>query len=513
MITTINIFLIAIPLVFITFVRHVKKRRHHPPGPLGLPYVGILPFQAFQIVFAKYLPKVSLKAYFRQMKEKYGYFWSVEVGRQRIVTLASFDLIDEAFVQHGNFFSGKPITRVFDVLSERQGILLIDGELWKENREMAIRSFCDMGMMESHLEKHISHEANTLIEYLKSLGPMPINSSIGFIKAESNVISHLLFNECNKYDDPEFEVFLKNLKYAYQSEVIDTKCNFFPNLLTTRLARYVFPDVDKYFKAWADIHEYVAMVCERRRLSQIENADPRCVFDYFWKYRYEDNPGMEYDKKMHEISHSMKDLYMAGTDTANTLLGFCCLMLGRHPDIQDDLRAEIRVQTYNYKVIIMNMRKNCPKMLSFIDEIQRFCCLLPKFLHRVTKPCTLRGYQLFAEDIVLGDWGTVSRDKCLFDNPDVFDPYRFMDQSRTRYIPNKYMIPFGIGKRACLGEGIATMELFLFLSRMIITFDISLPYNTENNFEEILEGRMGLIHAPLEHEIKLDLLSRETMEN
>lgn len=501
-----SVYGIALVIMIIALIKHIRNRYSHPPGPLGIPFFGLLPIQAIHIIFSNYFPKITQKTYFKLMKEKYGDLWSIEMGGQRIVILASFGIVQEAFIKNGNVFSGKPTSESFDIISAGQGLLMIDGELWRDNREMSIKAFHDLGLCENGLENSISDEANILIEHLAEISTSPRNSVIDFISAESNVIGRIIFNDTNKYDDPEFESFLKDLKCAYQSDVIDTKCNFFPSFLTMNIARFLFQDIDRYFKAWANITRFVVRKCEKRKGNLSDVAEPSCIFDYFWKFRYQNEPETSYETRMLEISHSMSDLYTAGTDTANSLLRFCCLMLGRYPEVQKDLRNEIKNSTDNYKNIKMAIKKNCPKLLSFIDEIQRFCCLLPRFHRRVIRPCMLRGYQLRPEDIIIGDWGTISRDGSLFDDPDVFDPYRFMDKSRTSHVPSKYMIAYGIGKRSCLGANIASMELFLFLSRLILTFDISLPSDTSENFEDIFEGRSGLIHAPLDHEIKLHLL-------
>jgi len=227
-------------------------------------------------------------------------------------------------------------------------------------------------------------------------------------------------------------------------------------------------------------------------------------FDYFWKYRYQNDPNIDYEKKMFGTVYTIVDLYNAGSETTNSLIIFSCLMLGRHRDIQDDLRMELRKLTDDYSRINMDMRKYCPKLHSFVDEIHRYCNIVPKFLHSVKEPCFFKGYKLYPNDFVFGDFGTISRDPKLFQDPDIFNPYRFMDKSKTQYIPNKNLIAFGVGKRVCIGESIADMETFLFLSRIIHNFHVSLTKETLDNFDDIIEGNIGITHGALNHEINFN---------
>ena len=40
---------------------------------------------------------------------------------------------------------------------------------------------------------------------------------------------------------------------------------------------------------------------------------------------------------------------------------------------------------------------------------------------------------------------------------------------------NKQHVPFGIGKRICLGESLANVELFIFLVMMLQRFNLNMP--------------------------------------
>uniref|UniRef100_A0AC34G7B8 Cytochrome P450 n=1 Tax=Panagrolaimus sp. ES5 TaxID=591445 RepID=A0AC34G7B8_9BILA len=52
-------------------------------------------------------------------------------------------------------------------------------------------------------------------------------------------------------------------------------------------------------------------------------------------------------------------------------------------------------------------------------------------------------------------------DDKVFANSTKFDPTRFLDDQKN-FKKDEKVTPFSIGKRACLGESLARMELFLF---------------------------------------------------
>lgn len=57
-----------------------------------------------------------------------------------------------------------------------------------------------------------------------------------------------------------------------------------------------------------------------------------------------------------------------------------------------------------------------------------------------------------------------SRDPAVFSNPDEFQPHRWLkkDQAHHPYAS----VPFGVGKRSCIGRRIAELELYLALARV-----------------------------------------------
>lgn len=61
-----------------------------------------------------------------------------------------------------------------------------------------------------------------------------------------------------------------------------------------------------------------------------------------------------------------------------------------------------------------------------------------------------------------------SRDPAVFPNPDHFNPYRWLNKEQTHH--PYASVPFGVGKRSCIGRRIAELELYLALSRVSRAF-------------------------------------------
>lgn len=100
------------------------------------------------------------------------------------------------------------------------------------------------------------------------------------------------------------------------------------------------------------------------------------------------------------------------------------------------------------------------------------CNLLPDNLHHsVLRDVVLNGYHLKTGQVVVPQISCVLSDESVFPEPEKFTPERFLDASGQLIKVNE-LLPFSIGKRVCVGESLARMELFLFLTNIFHQFKV-----------------------------------------
>ena len=130
-------------------------------------------------------------------------------------------------------------------------------------------------------------------------------------------------------------------------------------------------------------------------------------------------------------------------------------------------------------------------------EIQRVSCVAPGGLeHKLLEDTTFHGYNIKKGTtwernqetnctliIIFRLSGTVfyysiysfHNDPKYWGDPEVFRPERFLSPDGNSTIKKDQFIPFGFGKRVCMGESLAKAELFIFSAMIIQSLKISLP--------------------------------------
>lgn len=74
---------------------------------------------------------------------------------------------------------------------------------------------------------------------------------------------------------------------------------------------------------------------------------------------------------------------------------------------------------------------------------------------------------------------------------------RFRDHQGQRLTPSSFL-PFGAGPRVCVGESLARLELFLFLSLLLQRMSFGLPDGVS---PPDLQGRLGVVLQPLPFQV------------
>ncbi|DAA14858.1 TPA: cytochrome P450, family 2, subfamily C, polypeptide 19-like isoform 1 [Bos taurus] len=363
----------------------------------------------------------------------YGPVFTLYFGMKPTVVLHGYEAVRQVLIDQSEEFSARGSLPAADNINQGLGIVFSNGEKWKQTRRFSLMVLRNMGMGKRTIEHRIQEEALCLVEALKK--PMvgsPCDPTFLLSYAPCNVICSIVFRNRFEYSDENF--------------------------LT----------LAKYFD---------------------ENAK---ILSTPW---IEEKHNKQSEFTMDNLITTIWDVLTAGIETTSLTLRYGLLLLLKHPEVTAKVQEEINHVVGRNRSPCMEDRSRMPYTDAVIHEIQRFIDLVPNNLpHAAAQDIKFREYLIPKGTTILTSLTSVLHDGKEFPNPEQFDPGHFLDKSGN-FKKSDYFMAFSAGKRVCVGEGLARMELFLLLVSILQKFTLKPLVDPKNiDTAPLLKGVGSIPH-------------------
>ncbi|XP_032984607.1 cytochrome P450 2G1-like isoform X1 [Rhinolophus ferrumequinum] len=429
-----------------------------PPGPRALPFIG------------NYLQLNTDQMYNSLMKlrEKYGQVFTVYMGPRPIVILCGHEAVKEALVDQADEFSGRGVFASLERNFQGYGVALANGERWRILRRFSLTILRDFGMGKRSIEERIQEEASFLLEEFRKTKGTPIEPTFFLSCTVSNVISSVVFGSRFDYKDKQFLKLLQmiNETFIEMSTPWTQLYDMYSGIMQHLPGRH-----NRLYYLIEELKDFIASRVKTNEAS-LDPQNPRDFIDCFLikMHQDENNPDTEFNLK--NLVLTTLNLFFAGTETVSSTLRYGLLLLMKHPEVEAKIHEEIDQVIGPHRIPSVDDRVKMPYTDAVIHEIQRLTDIVPMGVpHNVIRDTHFRGYLLPKGTDVFPLLGSVLKDPKYFRYPDAFYPQHFLDES-GHFKKNEAFVPFSSGKRICLGEAMARMELFLYFTSILQNFSL-----------------------------------------
>uniref|UniRef100_A0A8C7IME6 Cytochrome P450 2M1-like n=1 Tax=Oncorhynchus kisutch TaxID=8019 RepID=A0A8C7IME6_ONCKI len=412
-------------IILLWMNRGKQSNSRLPPGPSPIPLLGNLLRMDVKAPYKLYM----------QLSKKYGSVFTVWLGSKPVVVISGFQAIKDAFVTQGEEFSGRANYPVIMTVSKGYGVMVSSGKRSKDLRRFSLMTLKTFGMGRRSIEERVQEEAKMLVKAFGEYG-------------ESSIAPNPLFSLTKPppLPSPFFKMY-----------------NMFPRIV------WCFPG--KHHEMFAIVNkakDYIQGQAEIR-LKTLNISEPQDFIEAFLVKMMEekDDPNTEFNND--NMVMTAWSLFAAGTETTSSTLRQSFLMMIKYPHIQESVQKEID-EVIGSRVPTVDDRVKMPYTDAVIHEVQRYMDLSPTSVpHKVIRDTEFYNYHIPEGTMVLPLLSSVLADPKLFKNPDEFDPENFLDENGV-FKKNDGFFAFGVGKRACPGEALARVELFLFFTSLLQRF-------------------------------------------
>uniref|UniRef100_A0A8C9TXG0 Cytochrome P450, family 2, subfamily X, polypeptide 7 n=1 Tax=Scleropages formosus TaxID=113540 RepID=A0A8C9TXG0_SCLFO len=442
------------------FLFRTRRPKNFPPGPWPVPIFGNL----LQLNLANPIKDLG------KLSERYGKVFSLYFGERPAVVLNGLQAMKEAMVIRAVDFAGRPLGMMVTHLGDGKGIVMADySPSWKEHRRFALMTLRNFGLGKKSLEDRILEEISYVTTLLERSDGKSVDPQSMFHKAASNIICSIVFGTRYDHND-EFLLHIINTFREITKMINGPWAMIYDTLRFLRIFPLPFMKVFQNVELMKTI---VSDQTTQHKKTRVPGEPRDCIDCYLDEMEKREDGFSSFDES--QLTYFALELHIAGTDTTSNTLLTAFLYLSTHPDIQARCQQEIDAVLGDRAHASFEDRHKMPYVQAMIHEVQRMANIIPlSVFHRTTKDTQLMGYNIPKDTIIIQNLTSVLYEESQWKFPHDFNPSNFLNEQGEFVKPEAFM-PFSAGPRMCLGEGLARMELFLFLVTLLRCFQFVWP--------------------------------------
>ncbi|XP_066981645.1 cytochrome P450 2L1-like [Macrobrachium rosenbergii] len=452
-------FILFLSLVLI--IRHwLTRPKGLPPGPRGYPIFGSgVPLDMKKVV---------------NYQKKYGDVFTLNFFGIRFLYICDYKMMKDALGR--TEFSDRPSSEGFHFLTDGKeaGVFVSNGRRWLNARRFLLRNLRNLGMGKSSLDDAIIHEARCLVEDMKRYAGKPSKFPESINIAVLNVVWQMVASRRYDLYDEEVSDFIKIIK-TLQDDFFG-----FVILQTCPILKKILPRfiINKFFRL--EVLEKTVVAAKKlfgktieARKAELDVSHAENVIDEYLIQMNEKTDVAEFFSEG-DLMRVIFDLFAAGFDTTSNMLRWMILYAAKYPDVQKRVQEQIDEVVPRGEFPTNQHKSQLPLLEAFIHEVLRMSSLIPFGVIHVTGADThLAGYLVPKGAYVFSMTGFAHQDPRYWESPQEFRIERFLDEDGKFISHKEGFAPFLIGKRSCLGESLARMELSIFSAALFQNFTFS----------------------------------------
>lgn len=481
-------FVVVLSLLLCVFIFLWIRRPKRPPGfPPGPPT---------RLIFGNLLTLIrssgqNFPKILEELRQscKCGIIGLLDPFGGHVVHVFDAEIIQQISSRHD--CSGRPI--LFPILyrnyMKKQGIMFSEGAQWQEHRRFCLSHLRNLGFGKNSMNDAILVEFEQISAKMRKLAgsPVLVHSSY-FNMASLNVIWKLIADKRFDDDDPEIRNLISLANNLSRYIGPQNPMNFFP------WVRFIAPNWSGFnsLKQLRDANEEMfTNLLEEHRQTRIPHS-PRDFIDVYIG-EMETPRATERGFTEENICVIATDFFFAGSETTATTLQWAILLAALNKETQARVQQELDTCLGTDSLPRYDMRSQLPYTEAFVLEVLRFGGVVSQTVPHSNSfgAVQIAGYTFPKDTIFMMHLDTLKKSADLWGDPENFRPERFLNESGVVSAPDHF-IPFGTGRRSCLGESLARMEIFLFFACLMQRFYFRLP----DGFTPQLKPRYGVFLRP-----------------
>jgi cytochrome P450 len=408
-----------------------KTHRHVPPGPRGLPLLGV----------ALDVRRDPLTLLSRLAKD-YGDIVNIPLPFRNRILLSHPDDIERVLVIEQHKFQKSAQLKAATRRLLGNGLLTSDGALWRRQRRLIqpafhraqIASYAPVVVdrARAHMEGWRDGDVRDIAEEMMRLTiGIAVQTLFGIeMKSETIGVGQAL-----------------GIVSRHEMDRLRQPIRL-PRIWST-------PEQRRVEEAYEYLDSLVYRIIAERRARREQGSDLLSML-----IRATDEDGSQMTPK--QLRDETMTLFLAGHETTALALAWTWYLLGENARTELCLHEEL-ARVLGGRAPMLEDIERLPYLTALIRESLRLYPPAYIVTRTALEPFVVGRYWIPAGTTILLSQWVVHRDERFFPEPLVFRPERWLE-GQAGQLPNYAYFPFGGGPRRCIGQGFAEMEAALALA-------------------------------------------------
>ncbi|KAL0536580.1 hypothetical protein IC582_025529 [Cucumis melo] len=449
---SISFFLLSVVFAFKFLLR--PRWLNLPPTPLfWLPLIGHL-----------HLLKHPVHRTLQNLSQKYGHVFSLRFGSRLVVVVSSPSAVQECFTKNDIILANRPLLESGKYLGYNHSSIGLSpyGEQWRNLRRI--------GSLEVFSTKRL-------------------NMFLGIREDEVKRFLRKLCGNHYKLEDDEFRVveigpLLKDLTLNIVMRMVSGKMfyeedsNKFKEIVTQIMEHAGGSNPGDFIPLWNWI-DPTGFMKKVKKLGKTSDEFLQQLIDGIRNQNDGGNTMIHHLLTLQNVEpefyndHAFKaiiqDIILAGIDTSAITLEWALSQLLNNPEVLKKAKEEIDCLIGHERVVSEADLPSLSYLQGIISETLRLHPPAPLLVPHCAlfEECKIKRYNIPRDTIVLINAWAIHRDSGLWEDATKFKPERHSVIESELY----KLIPFGVGRRACPGAGMAQRVVGLALASLIQSFE------------------------------------------
>jgi len=449
---------------------------------------------------------------FYNLFKKYGPVYSLWFGNNYGVVLNSREAFYEAMKEKQDVYAFRPVLRSFEAITHGQGVAMNNGARWRMIRTV-MQTYVTNKQKGVESEPMIVEEISSNLAWLKGQCDRGLGKEFDFrqlARREAlNVMMRKLFSF--RFGDGKSNLYMETqewIRIIFEHIAQGSPSDFMP------IAGY-FPNAEeqKYFATALKMEGFIdGEIAEHRET--FASTDPK-DYDFIHSMFLAQQEAKKTDSDTLtdvDIRVVIWDSMAGGIDTAATTMEWLLYALINHPDVLKKVQTQLNEVVGPDRLPCLDDIPKLEYITAIIDEIFRWKHFAPQGLpHEAGDDTTLLGYNIPKGTQVFFNYYSLHMNPEYWKQPEKFRPERFLEEERPlldtclhpeKFFPNKEsykFVPFGQGRRRCVGYGLGRIALWLKVAVWLHCFDWE---SADGKPMDLDTEILGITMVPREQKVK-----------